>query len=68
MYVESNKRTGEISISLPTGAQGREQEVQQLLFQEFAYEDINKSTVDKMNQFLTKWFKEQGIEILEGEA
>lgn len=64
MLVAADKKSGDLFINLPSKAREYESEAQQALFHEFAYEEVNRGTIERMNKFLADWLKERGVEVL----
>lgn len=61
MYIEVNPRTGDLEMNLPEQYREYSREVEQAVMDEFAFEALNRATLNRMNAFLLGWFQQKGI-------
>jgi hypothetical protein len=63
MIASIDKKTGELSIQLPEELQGHFTALYRDIMDEFGFDPMNAFTVNRINEFIRKWFGDKGIEI-----
>ena len=63
MVVTLDKQTGDLVLTLPEGYEKYTSELRQVLYNEFAFEPLNKMVLSRMNQFVDEWFSNMGIQL-----
>ncbi|MBN1699178.1 MAG: hypothetical protein JW881_16785 [Spirochaetales bacterium] len=63
MFVTVDKRTGELEFRLPVSLEQYRNAVKRDIMEEFAFEAMNKATLERMNLFVLNWFEERNIEL-----
>ena len=62
-YVEPSPDGDGIALLLPENLETYRDELKNDLLYEYAFEGINKSTIEKMNDFVVRWFAGRGISL-----
>ncbi|MBN2532173.1 MAG: hypothetical protein JXB88_04745 [Spirochaetales bacterium] len=63
MIVSLDKQTGDILINLPPQYENYEKDLKNALYDEFAFEPVNKSVLSRMNRFVAEWFEGKGVQL-----
>lgn len=63
MIVCLDKQTGDIVLTLPQIYENYKKELEGALYDEFAFEPINRMVLSRMNQFVEEWFRGKGIQL-----
>jgi hypothetical protein len=63
MVVSIDKQTGDLQITLPPQYEQYNHALKNALYDEFAFEPVNKQVLSRMNQFVDEWFENKGIHL-----
>ena len=61
MIVSIDKQTGDLVLVLPPEHEKYKKELESVLYEEFAFEPMNKIVISRMNRFVEEWFGGKGI-------